>query len=165
MRKQARLAIVIPTWNDAEGLRATLQGLSDLPAAVQDQLEVVVVELQSVPATNGAPLLGPAQVREQSLGRPPTPSEDAHRLARQRAMEESRGPTAKAHLPVPQLHRVEVLLGTSHSSGVPQQPGQQRAPRAGQAGDHVAPHSRFSGRAVVVRPIAGIQQRGRHEAA
>ena len=51
MRQQARLAIVIPTWNDAEGLRATLQGLSDLPAAVQDQLEVVVVDGASSDAT------------------------------------------------------------------------------------------------------------------
>ena len=51
MRQQARLAIVIPTWNDAEGLRATLQGLSNLPAAVQDQLEVVVVDGASSDAT------------------------------------------------------------------------------------------------------------------
>ena len=48
MRQQARLAIVIPTWNDAEGLRATLQGLSDLPAPFQDQLDVVAAHSTTI---------------------------------------------------------------------------------------------------------------------
>ncbi|MGB1385014.1 MAG: glycosyltransferase [Flavobacteriales bacterium] len=51
MTVQPRLGVVIPTWNDAAPLGRTLEALAQLPAEVQQQLEIVVADGGSADGT------------------------------------------------------------------------------------------------------------------